>query len=68
MSLDMRPKPDPQLPRRVEHQFAVAPDYSGVQHYCRCLHVGQFAAEEVVFESCVRGLREEGGGVVGWGR
>jgi hypothetical protein len=60
MRLDMRAEPNPQLPRRVEHQLAIAPHHSGVQHYRRCLHVCQFAAEEVVGESCVRGLRREG--------
>jgi DNA-directed RNA polymerase specialized sigma24 family protein len=65
MRLDMRPEPNPQFPRRVEHQLAIAPHHSGVQHHCRRLHVCQFAAEEVVGESCVRRLREERGGVVG---
>jgi len=68
MGLDVRPEPHPQLPRRVEHQLAVAPHHGGVQHDGRRLHVCQLAAEEVVFEGCVGGLGKEGGGVVGWWR
>jgi len=62
----MRPETHSQLPRRVEHELAVAAHHGGVQHHGGRLHVGQFAAEKVVFEGRVRGLGEEGGGVVGW--
>lgn len=61
----MRPKPNPQLPRRVEHEAAIAPNDGDVQHDGWRLHVCQFAAEEVVGEGCAGRLREEGGGVVG---
>lgn len=66
MRLNMRPEPHAQLRRGIEHELAIAAQDGSVQDDGGCLHVLQSPAEEVVFESCLRGLREEGGGVVGW--
>jgi hypothetical protein len=55
MCLDMRSEAYSQLLRRIEHQLTVASHNCSVDDYSRCLDIFELAAEEVMFESCVRG-------------
>lgn len=65
MRLHMRSKTNAQLLRRLKHELAVTPYDCDIDNYSGCLHVFELAAEEVVFESCVGGLGDEGWSVVG---
>jgi len=65
MRLNMRSKPHTQLLRRLKHKLTVPSHDSNIDHDGWRLHVFELTAEEVVFESCVGGLRDEGWSVVG---
>jgi hypothetical protein len=59
MCLDMCSETNSQLFRGIEHELAVSPYDRGINYDRRCLNILELAAEKVMFEGCVRGLRDK---------
>ena len=59
MCFDMCPEANAQFLRCLQHELAVTPHDCSIDHDSRCLDIFNLAAEEVVFESCLRGLWDE---------
>jgi hypothetical protein len=55
MCLDMCSEAHSEFLRRIEHQLTVASHNCSIHDYGRCLDIFELAAEEVMFEGCVRG-------------